>query len=58
MTVVASTCTVSARWSPFVPIDANETSLVDVMTVLGYYGCHRTWLVNSPGGDITGMRRI
>jgi hypothetical protein len=44
-----------ARWAPFVPIDPNETTLVDVMLILGYYGCHRVWLVNSPGGDITGM---
>lgn len=44
-----------ARWAPFIPIDPSETTVLDVMIILGYYGAHRVWMVDSPGGDITGV---
>ena len=29
--------------------------MLDVMLILGKYGAHRTWVVQSPGGDITNV---
>ena len=39
----------------FIPIDPTENTLLDVMLILGKYGAHRVWVVQSPGGDITNV---
>jgi hypothetical protein len=40
----------SARWTKFVPLDSKNSSLLDVLILLGKYGQHRVCVVDSPGG--------
>ncbi len=46
-------CKEAAKFGVFVPIDPKESTVLDVMLILGIYGAHRVWLVNSPGSWMT-----
>ena len=48
-------CAAFGSKSTFVPLDPSENTFLDAMILLGKYGIHRAWLVNSPAGDITNV---